>query len=466
VSQPRAEPGSFRDPKGRIFLKDGRVFRTIMPTAVADYEFVRDTGLLQRFAKEGIAISAEPVDPHVIGCAADGATYVLEHPRLPFISYPYEWSFPVLKAAALLHLDVQLKALEVGIALSDASAYNIQFVGTRPIFIDYLSFCRYREGEFWFGHRQFCEQFLNPLLLRSILGVAHNAWYRGNQEGISTGDLARLMPLRRRLSWNVLTQVVLPALLQRSVGQKESKDVAKSVGASTFPKKSYQGMIEKLHTWIARLQPADTKPTVWSNYADKNTYLSNEVSAKIAFIADFAATVKPNQLWDIGCNTGDYSKVALDAGAASVIGFDYDHATLERAFVRAQAENLNFLPLYLDAANPSPSQGWVEAERMGIAQRKSADALISLAFVHHMAITRNIPLDQLVDWLIGFAPHGVIEFVPKADPMVQDLLRLREDIFPNYTEEHFLTCVGARATIVRCERVTESGRTLVWYRCG
>ncbi len=198
----RPDTGSFRDPKGRIFHRDDRVFRTIMARAAADFEFVRSSGLMGELVDKGLAVAADPVDPGVIGSHASGASFVVEHPRLAFVSYPYEWSFSALKAAALLHLEVQRKALDHGVTLSDATAYNVHFEGPRPIFIYWLSFRRYQDGEFWLGHRQFCEQFLAPLLLRAILGVPHNAWYRGNQEGASerSTDCCRFGGRRRGIS--------------------------------------------------------------------------------------------------------------------------------------------------------------------------------------------------------------------------------------------------------------------------
>ena len=114
------------------------------------------------------------------GEAGAAAVHLLEHPRVPFISYPYEWSASLLRKAALHHLDTQLEALERGFTLSDATAYNVQFVGPKPVFIDHLSFRPYRDGEIWAGHRQFCMQFLNPLIIWSRLGIAPNPWYRGN----------------------------------------------------------------------------------------------------------------------------------------------------------------------------------------------------------------------------------------------------------------------------------------------
>ncbi len=456
------EAGSFRDPSGHIFEVDGRIYRTVTPHAAADFEHLRDSGILQELADKGRTVAFAEVDPSLIGEAGEGARYVVEHPRLPFVSYPYEWPFPVLKAAALFHLDLQLDLLERGVALSDASAYNVQFRGIEPVFIDMLSFRRYREGEYWIAHRQFCEQFLNPLLLRALLGVAHNAWYRGSLEGITTTDLARLLPLRRKVSWNVFTQVVLQAKLQAAALAKPARDGA-ARPQKALPRTAYRGMLRQLRRWISGLQPKDGGATLWRDYAESHSYASEEEMAKRKFVGDFVGAAKPAMLWDLGCNTGAFSAVGLEAGAAQVIGFDFDQGALQAAYARAEAERLAFLPLFLDAANPSPDQGWKGLERKGLQRRARADGILALAFEHHLAIGRNVPLDQLVAWLTGLAPCGVIEFVQKNDPMVSRMLSLRDDVFADYSEEAFVAALARNARVVRSETVSAAGRRLFLY---
>lgn len=463
MTESAADPGSFRDPGGRVFVVGDRVYRTVNPSAVEDFEYVESTGLLPSLVEKGWVVAADPVSTDVLGDRAAGARYVLEHPKLPLVSYPYEWPFPALKAAALRHLDVQLAALESGVALSDASAYNIQFIGSRPIFIDRLSFVRYHDGDFWAGHRQFTEQFLNPLLLRSLLGIAHNAWYRGAQEGIPARDLKRLLKWRHCFSFRVLSHVVLQSAFQETASRSDAGQQSEEMRRVGFPRVAFERMLNKLRGWIATLEPADTGKTVWQDYARDNSYTSDEAVVKRSFIGEFAAAVEPALLWDFGCNTGDYSAAALESGARYAVGFDFDQGALERGFARAQRHGLPLQLLFLDAANPASSQGWAEAERQGLMARATADAILALAFVHHLAIAKNIPLDQLVGWLTDLAPTGVIEFVPKGDPMVEELLRLRSDVFPDYTEENFLALVESRARVVKRAKVSSSGRLLVWF---
>jgi len=429
-----------------------------MPSAADDYRKVRASGLIDSLVADGLLVAEEECDGSALGSIADNASLVLEHPRLPFISYPYEWPFSALKAAALLQLEIYLRALEHDVTLSDAAAYNIQFQGAQPVFIDHLSFKPYTPGDYWLAHRQFCEQFLNPLVLRAAVGIPHNTWYRGNLEGIETVQLARLLPFRKKLSWNVLTHVVLQAYFQKNTGKG---------GASTtkrqLPKQAFENMLRSLHTWIGRLCPADTEKTVWQDYDQEHSYDDDEFRAKMKFITEFAEATTPYMLWDIGCNTGEFSAAALGVGARFVVGIDADHGALEKAFARAVDNDLALLPLYMDLSNPSPGQGWAQQERAGLQERAKADAIIALAVIHHMAISHNIPLAHAVRWLVELAPNGVIEFVPKSDPMVQTLLALREDVFADYAEETFTGALQSNARVIKSETISATGRKLFWY---
>lgn len=451
--------GSFRDPSGHVYDINGEILRTVTRRAASHYDFVRSTGLLESLAERGLVVESEEVDSDAF--PMEGIHKVLRHPRLTFVSHPYEWSFPLLKAAALLHLDIQIEALQKDVVLSDASAYNVQFDGTRPVFIDVLSFRRYTAGEFWSGHRQFCEQFLNPLLLRALFGVPHNAWFRGSLEGISAAELASLLSWKSRLSFTLQAHVLMPAKAQRR--SIESQGDLTAVRRRQLPKASYRNMLVQLRQYIEGLEPKDTGKTIWGDYDHNHTYDSAEEQAKRRFVAAFAEGAKPKLLWDIGCNTGEYSEVALSAGAGRVVGFDFDQGALERAFARAAHKNLSLLPLFQDAANQSPDQGWNGGERKGLAKRAKADGLLALAFEHHLAIGRNVPLPGVVDWLVGHAPQGVIEFVQKSDPTVQRMLALREDIFDSYDEAAFEAALSARARIIRAEVVSSAGRKLYWF---
>jgi ribosomal protein L11 methylase PrmA len=453
------EPGSFRDPAGRVFRVGERVFRAVMDSGVNDFARANQSGILRRLVDNGKLIDFADVTDQAPEWGLEQANILLSHPRIPFISYPYEWSFSLHKAAALAHLDLHLELLSEGFTLSDATAYNIQFDSTQPVFIDHLSIRPYAEGEIWAGHRQFCMQFLNPLLMWSALDVQPNHWFRGSLEGIAPEDLAKLLPLRKRLSWTVLTHVIAQAAMQN-----RSTRTALPSGEyrkARLPRSGFEGMLRGLRSKIARLEvPAHR--TVWSAYANNTSYGMPEAEEKHAFVKEMVSAVQPDLLYDLGCNSGDYSKTALEAGAGKVIGFDFDHGALEVAYRRAKAEKLALLPVWLDAANPSPAQGWGQRERTGLSDRAHPQALLALAFIHHIAIGRNVPLEMATDWLLSLAPSGVIEFPHKSDPMVQVLLSQRADIFPNYDNAIFAKILSSRARIVRSKDVLPT-RTLYWY---
>jgi ribosomal protein L11 methylase PrmA len=461
MNAPLRDPGSFRDPSGSVYRSGDRILRTVMPGSASEaYRAARDAGLFKDLAGRGFILPVEEIERPPFDSMASAA-HVLASPRLPFISYPYEWSFALHRKAALLHLDLHLAALERGCDLSDASAYNVQFQGVSPIFIDHLSLRPYREGSVWTAHRQFCMQFLNPLLCHTALKIAPNTWFRGALEGIEPELLAPLLPLRSKLSWTVLIHVVMQAALQGRASARQPGAIRK-LRTVSVSKVALTGMLQGLRRTIGAMKPPSGE-TTWSDYADCNSYAAAEADAKRRFIAAMVAAVRPNVLVDLGCNTGEYSEVALAAGAPRVVGFDFDHGALNRAVARAEAKKLDFLPLWLDAANPSPNQGWGQAERLGLSERLRADAIVALALIHHIAISRNVPLDSVVEWIISLAPVGVIEFPDKSDPMVQQLLSLREDIFPEYDQEHFVRHVQRHARIVRQERLGQGGRLLVWF---
>lgn len=461
-----ADPASFRDPAGRVYRADGRIFRTVSPEIAADFDRVRASGLIEELTARGWLVASDEADRAELeglgDVCVDGVHAVIEHPCLPFISYPYEWGFSQLKAAALLHLDVHLAALERGATLCDASAYNVQFVGARPLFIDLLSFRPYRDGQFWEGYRQFCEQFLNPLLLHVLCGVPHNAWFRGRIAGIPSAELSRLIPLRRRFSKRVLTHVVLHAALSKSVHKPET-DLTADAKQAGLPKSRLIGMLTALRSWIAGLSPSGSTATYWDDYGRFRTYDDAETAAKHDFVRRFAAAVRPGMLWDLGCNTGEFALAALESGAGYVVGWDNDLGALDIAFARSREAEAGFTPLYGDACDPTPAQGWAERERAGWQDRGPADAVLALALIHHLAITNNVPLEAIVAWLVELAPCGVVEFVGKQDPQVKGMLGLREDIFPSYTLETFLGLLGGRAKIVERLSLSPGGRELVWY---
>jgi ribosomal protein L11 methylase PrmA len=455
------DPGSFRDPAGRIIRSGDRILRAVYDPGSASFVAARDAGVLKKAVDGNRLLPFTELDSFGAVTGGPAPAHLLEHPALPFVSHPYEWTFSGLRAAALLQLDLHLELLAGGFSMSDSTAYNVQFQGTRAVFIDHLSIIPYEDGSPWAGQRQFAMHYLGPLLLWAKRGIAPNSWYRGSLEGIAPEDVAPLLRLRDKLSFNVLAHIVGPSMVHK-------RAIERPIGAAAppprkLPKRNQEAMLKSLRDYVAGLQLRSGR-TVWGDYADCNSYDEARREAKHRFVAKHVEQNAPGLLFDVGCNSGDFSQTALDAGARSVVAFDFDFGALERAFARFSKADSPVLPLWLDATNPSPSQGWASRERLGLAERSNADMLLALALIHHLAIAKNVPLDMAVDWLMSLAPAGIIEFPSKSDPMVRELLRSRPDIFPGYTEEAFLAHVAERGEIVDQLRPGEGGRLLVAYR--
>ena len=455
--------GSYRDPMGHVYRVGHHIYRTILPEAKDIYEWGRDQDLYRAAQKHKFLIPTEELATNDVPDTLQSASYVLSHQLLQYVSWPYEWSFFQLQDAALFHLDFQLFLLDKDAVLVDASAYNIQFIGKTPIFIDLLSIRRYKDREYWTAYRQFCESFLNPLLLRSTKGISYNSWYRGALEGISAKDLNAVLSWMDKLSLNMFSHVTLQSKFEARVLQDPARSTKQAQQAKGISRDAYKHILRQMRQWIASLKPRGYKKTVWGEYATHNTYLLQETQQKEEIVKTFCETHKPALLYDLGCNSGHYSRVALDSGAEYVVGFDFDHQAIETAYSQKANRN-NFLPLWFDASNPSPNQGWMQQEREGFLERAKPNALIALAFEHHLAIAKNVPLNQVVDWFLQIAPQGLIEFVPKEDETVQQLLALREDIFKEYSYENFKALIGRQATIVNCTQITASGRVLIEYK--
>lgn len=459
------DPGSFRDPRGRIYRYNDKIFRAISHYDSGAFETLDHAGVYKKLISKNLLLPFSDVTQSAIETIESSESYVrvVEHPRISFVSYPYEWSFQALKAAALAHLDLHLAALDLNASLSDGSAYNVQFQGAKPIFIDLLSLRKYKEGEPWMGHRQFCEQFLAPLLLYAALSVKPNAWYRGAQEGIALPDLIKLLPFRWRIRPTVFTNLVLTVRTQNFFDRRGWSAKTNSLTAPNVSKRALYNMLMQLRFFIESLS-AKNEYSAWSDYSIKHNYQLSEHDLKHKFLKEFAEKYKPNLFFDIGCNTGEFSFTMLSAGAHKGIGFDTDFVALDRSFEFAYKKDLNFLPLYFDAANPSPDQGWNQLERQGLAARAKADAVIALAFIHHLVIGRNLPVENAVKWIMSLAPRGVIEFVPPEDPTVTVMLSRREKyLFSEYSEENFISAVNRFGRIISTQVVSLSGRRLYCF---
>ena len=308
----------------------------------------------------------------------EGVAAVLRHERIPFVSYPYEWTFGMLRDAALLQLDLELEALEQGLSLKDATPYNVQFRGSEPVFIDVGSFEALREGEPWAGYRQFCMLYLYPLLLQAYKEIPFQPWLRGSIDGIAPREAAHLFSLRDRFRKGVFTHVALHARLERRYEEREGGEVKEDLKKANFKTSYVKANVQRMRKLVAGLS-WKAGDTAWTGYREQNTYTDEDAERKQAFVREAAGAVNPGLVWDMGCNDGAYSRIAAES-ASYVVAFDYDHATVEALYRSLRSgEDRKILPLVANLADPSPGLGWRGLERRPLEQRGKPDLILALA---------------------------------------------------------------------------------------
>ena len=458
----RFDTGSFRDPDTRVFYHKGVPFRSLTAHALEDWQRLAKTDFHARFMADRRLIPTRLVaDMESLPPLASRWVAVLEHERVPVVSYPYEWSFGMLKDAALLQLDVTRAALDEEMTLKDATAFNVQWCGAHPTFIDIGSFTAYVAGEPWAGYRQFCETFLYPLLLQAYRNVPFQPWLRGNLEGITAEQCRALLSGRHLLRRGVLAHVYLQAKAQARY-QDSQGDVRQELRAAGFGAALIKHNIDRLRRTVQRLRWEPERST-WSEYQREHSYDDADLQRKAGFVERILAARRWPLVWDLGCNTGRYSRLAAKH-ADYVLALDADHVVVERLYRALDADGpANVLPLLADIANPSPGLGWRGRERLPLGDRGAPALILCLALMHHLVIGRNIPLDDFVDWLAQFGAEVILEFVGRSDPMVERLLRNRRDQEFDYSEASVRAALERHFSAVSRETLASGTRTL--YHC-
>ena len=421
--------GSFRDPSGFMFKHDGKLFRQVNQKYQEEYDLLMSSGLYDQLTKSKTLVAHKEVDIELAPLPAI-ACKVIQPEMVEFISYPYEWCFNQLKDAAILTLAIARRALEFGMSLKDASAYNIQFQQGRPIFIDTLSFEKYQEGMPWIAYRQFCQHFLAPLSLMAKRDVRLGQMLRLHIDGIPLDLASKLLPGSTRFNFGLGSHIHLHAKSQQNYADKE---VSQAEVKGRISKSALVGLIDSLLNTVRSLN-VKTIQTEWTDYYKDNNYTEASFEAKRRLVKSFIEKVNPKQVWDLGGNTGEFSRAASDMGISTVC-FDIDLGAVQQNYELLKKNKEKFmLPLRMDLNNPSPDLGWHNSERVSMQARGPVDLVMALALIHHLAISNNVPLVDVADYLADLGEHLIIEFVPKSDSQVKRLLASRLDIFPDYNE--------------------------------
>jgi 2-polyprenyl-3-methyl-5-hydroxy-6-metoxy-1,4-benzoquinol methylase len=443
-------PSSYRDPSGYLFYQGSILYRQVSEVYRADYELFRSSGLFSELIEEGLLVPHEEIHRNLTGDKDWFLTLQPEH--IPFISYPYEWCFDMLKDAALLTLTLAKKGLEKGMMLKDATSYNVQWHKGNMRFIDTLSFEKYKEAQPWIAYRQFCEQFLAPLALMHYLKEPLQNILLAYPEGIPLPLTRRLLPGRSRWNLNNYLHLHLHGKAARKKGPAHSKPVVFSRAKMNNLLRSLEEAVSGLHL----SQPSG----VWSGYYDEAILRDDYVDRKKEIIGGWMQQLQVSSCLDAGANEGTFSLLAASTGRQTIAA-DFDHYSINNLYKRVKKDGLtNILPLIVDLAHPTPSIGVNNTERTSLTARMDAGVVMALALVHHLAIGKNIPFEAIAKLFRSLGQVLIIEFVPKNDEKILLMLEAKKDVYDWYTKEAFLGSFSKFYKLVTESPVGTSGRTL------
>jgi hypothetical protein len=464
--------GSFRDPENQVYEiqpknQNGklRILRGLSADALKNFQQISAQTFFQKAMGAGHIVQSHllnPEDEDAAAIMADGWAGVLEHEPVPFVTYPYEWTFFMLRDAALLQLKLIETCIENGWTLKDATPYNIQWTGSHPVFIDLGSFIPWEASEPWTGYRQFCSMFLTPLMLRAHLDIDHLPLMRSCIDGIPPTEAIKYFSGVKCLKKGVLSHIVFPAKVENSIASRERDDAPASQRKSHRQSTAMvAGLVQSLTRLVQKLN-SEIRHTDWSHYESTHSYREADFETKKAFVLKHASSSQRGNVWDIGCNTGTFSRIC-SAHCHQVISVDGDHDAVEQLYL-AEKENpdSNILPLVMNLANISPAQGWSGLERKAFDQRRRPDLVLCLALIHHLRMSANIPNLLFLKWLHSLQAEVVLEFVNREDEMVVKLLTNKKEQYDDYSLEQF-TSEAERYFTVKDRASLKGGQREIFF---
>ncbi len=464
------DPGSFRDRDARVCRgTDGAIYRLLSSRALAEWNDVSVAPFFQQAVASGSIVRTERTSnlDTLPSFLANGNHQrwagVLQHEVVPFISYPYEWTFSMLRDAALLHLELLMAAVEDGFTVKDGTAYNVQWRGLQPVFIDVASFERLPAGMPWAGYRQFCQTFLYPLMLQAYKGVDFHPWLRGRLQGMTPQECWQMMSFRDVIRRGVATHVGMHAWMEsRPVTTRQG--TSQSLADAGFGKELILNNARGLMNIIRRLRWTPPKSS-WSDYSRTHSYTDDDQQAKQTLVRRITHSRRWRHVWDLGGNIGLFGEIAAE-NADLVLIVEPDHAALDACYRRLSTVSpdlkARILPLIGNVVDLSSNMGWRGRERTAFVERGQPDLILCLALIHHVVISHGVPMAEFIDWLADLKAHVVIEFVSREDPMVQQMMQNRRDNCIDYHADLFEAALARRFQVHSRETLASGTRTLVF----
>lgn len=448
--KPTTDTGSFRDPAGYVFRQHGKTYRQVNSVYSQTYDLLMNSGLYEELTAAGLLLAHEEVAAFHAEQKSD-AYRVLLPEQLEIITYPYEWSPRMLKDAALLTLEINLRAIRYGLILKDASAFNVQFVKGKPVFIDTLSFERYDADEPWIAYRQFCQHFLFPMFILRYAKINCCSWVRIHIDGIPLELCSRILPWRSKWSLSVFLHVVLQHWL--------SKPGKPATHSAKFSFQKMQRLLNGLHATISALQTPQ-KSGQWTTYYNESIHGGAYLQEKTDAILNWVKQGQPRSLLDLGCNTGQIS-LAIAAMNIPVTAVDFDYAAVDRLQAEIQERNLPITAMVTNLLNPAAAVGWAHEERLSFSERVRSEGVLCLALIHHLYFTGGISLTLILKWMRTLCTAWcIVEFVDPVDEKITIISQGKQALLPGYTLHLFETACSEYFTIESKAMLNDWQRTL------
>lgn len=479
----RPPVASFRDPSGNVFVLDDRVLRVVRENGKDELQAFLSSETIRNAMQEGRVVDTRPLPTDEAQDAAavlqdrdawmpspgEGEATIVEHERIPFVSHPYEWPVEMLEAAARLTLDLQENLVEEGHGLKDATPYNVLFNGPRPVFIDALSVeKRDPRDPVWTPNSQFIRTFLLPLLVARDLGISTSDSLLAHRDGYTPESVYQMTSPLTRLQSPYRWLVTLPTWLAGKAEKKgEALYAPKPMKNPEQARFVLRSVTRRLRKQLRKAAPRKGTDSHWSNYtASRSHYSDEDTSRKDAFVQQALEATKPAWVLDVGCNTGQYSTMAAQAGAR-VVAVDTDPVSVGRLWRQASENDLDVLPLVVDVARPTPAMGWDNAESPSFLQRAANrfDLVFMLAVMHHLHVTERIPVTRIIALADRLTrDQAVIEYVGPEDVMFRRLLRGRGHLHEELTRQGFERLLQERFDVLDSKPLEDSDRVLYTVR--
>ncbi|MGC9292424.1 MAG: class I SAM-dependent methyltransferase [Acidobacteriaceae bacterium] len=452
----REAAATFRDPAGHVEFHETTVLRHVRAEYATATRAFLQAPFVERWLRDGRMAPTKVL--------AEGEELVLEHPRLFFASYPWEWCPAQWRAAAELTLGLCSEAIANRYILKDATPLNILFDGARPVFVDVLSFeKRDPESALWLAQAQFVRTFLLPLLAHRHLGwplAASQLQRDGYEPRQLHAAMSKFQRVRPRLFWSV----TLPTWLEPSAEAPIAKGTPQLRRQPALATEILQHDLAKLKKQVRHAAPV-LPASRWSGYTTTaKHYSAADHAAKQEFVSRVLAEARPETVLDVGANTGTYSMLAAKAGAR-VVALDTDPSAVEMLWQRAYDEARDILPLVADIARPTPAVGWENAESFPLLERMEGkfDMVLLLAVLHHLLLMDQVPLERIAALVARITrKYALVEWVPQDDPMFQFLLRGRDEIYQHLQFDAMLAAFAPLFHVTaRCDLA--NGRSLILF---